>query len=154
MHPPLTSWTSYLIRRLAGLNRTDRPWCRVYEQNNDLTRAADSFKREDVLTMDNASETSHSSPETAYQSQTRRTSRPDRPCDTCRKRKSRCVKEPGQQKCVLCTFHHRDCTYVDEPQRRKRRRVETGAEVDAATDKEERYVMLRRTKHDTLASNS
>ncbi|ETN42697.1 uncharacterized protein HMPREF1541_01855 [Cyphellophora europaea CBS 101466] len=47
---------------------------------------------------------------------------PDRPCDVCRKRKSRCVKELGQNKCVLCTFHQRDCTYLDAPARRKRKR--------------------------------
>jgi hypothetical protein len=88
--------------------------------------------------MDNASDSSHSSPEAASTLLARRSSRADRPCDTCRKRKSRCVKEPGQQKCVLCTFHHRDCTYVDEPQRRKRKRPEAGTD-GGDTEKEERY---------------
>lgn len=76
--------------------------------------------------MDNASEASnYSSPEGNTPTQAaRRPPRADRPCDTCRKRKSRCVKEPGQDKCVLCTFHRRDCTYLDEPQRRKKRRTE------------------------------
>jgi len=100
------------------------------------------MRREDVdnnvLTMDNTSETSHSSPEAAYQIQARRPSRTDRPCDICRKRKSRCVKEPGQDKCVLCTFHHRDCTYVDEPQRRKRKKLEAGADAEVPTDRDER----------------
>lgn len=49
---------------------------------------------------------------------------PDRPCDVCRKRKSRCVKEAGQLKCVLCSFHGRDCTYLDAPTRRKRKRAD------------------------------
>ncbi|KAI0547077.1 fungal-specific transcription factor domain-containing protein [Xylaria curta] len=44
-----------------------------------------------------------------------------RPCDICRKRKLRCVKEPGSNRCVLCTFHHRDCTFVEKiPKRRTR----------------------------------
>jgi hypothetical protein len=61
------------------------------------------------------------SPEAAFRQQ--KGALPDRPCDLCRKRKSRCVKEPGQAKCVLCTFHQRDCTYLDAPARRKRKRV-------------------------------
>lgn len=60
------------------------------------------------------------SPESSFHP--RRDSIPDRPCDICRKRKSRCVKESGQTKCVLCTFHQRDCTYLDAPARRKRKR--------------------------------
>ncbi|KAK4175823.1 fungal-specific transcription factor domain-containing protein [Triangularia setosa] len=51
----------------------------------------------------------------------RPSSRPERPCDTCRKRKSKCAKAPGQERCVLCTFHGRDCTYQDEPQLRRKR---------------------------------
>ncbi len=53
------------------------------------------------------------------------------------------MKEPGQNKCVLCTFHHRDCTYLDEPQRRKRKRLETGAEAeaDAPPDRDDRCVV-------------
>ncbi len=93
--------------------------------------------------MDNASETSHSSPETAAQAHVRRPSRAERPCDTCRKRKSRCVKEPGQHKCVLCTFHHRDCTYLGEPQRRKRKglSLEAGSSIEGAADEDERWVL-------------
>lgn len=80
--------------------------------------------------MDNTSEASNYSspdnnpPSTQYSQNTRKPPRADRPCDTCRKRKSRCVKEPGQEKCVLCTFHHRECTYLDEPQRRKKRKAD------------------------------
>lgn len=76
-------------------------------------------------TMDNASEPSnYSSPENSPTPAVRKPPRADRPCDTCRKRKSRCVKEPDQEKCVLCVFHRRDCTYLDEPQRRKKRKAE------------------------------
>ena len=44
-----------------------------------------------------------------------------RPCDTCRVRKTRCVKDPGQQRCVLCTFHDQPCTFVRGPTPRQRR---------------------------------
>ncbi|KAK3346945.1 fungal-specific transcription factor domain-containing protein [Lasiosphaeria hispida] len=72
--------------------------------------------------MDNASDSSHSSPDTAsLQNQTRKAARADRPCDICRKRKSRCAKEPDQERCVLCTFHDRECTYLDAPQPRRKR---------------------------------
>lgn len=74
--------------------------------------------------MDNASESSHSSPDGASasaQPQIRKASRADRPCDICRKRKSRCVKEPDQVRCVLCVFHNRECTYNDAPQPRRKR---------------------------------
>ena len=105
------------------------------------------------LTMDNTSETSRSSPEAAYQSQVRRASRTDRPCDTCRKRKSRCVRETGQDKCVLCTFHHRDCTYVDEPSRRKRKRAEATGDTDAPTDREDGSVVPRCPSRDGFADD-
>ncbi|CAN8102078.1 unnamed protein product [Discula destructiva] len=75
--------------------------------------------------MDNASDASnYSSPEHSPNPAQRKPPRADRPCDTCRKRKSRCVKEPDQDKCYLCTFHRRECTYLDEPQRRKKRKAE------------------------------
>ncbi|KAK3385628.1 fungal-specific transcription factor domain-containing protein [Podospora didyma] len=72
--------------------------------------------------MDNASDSSPSSPDpAALQAQPRKGSRADRPCDICRRRKSRCAKEPGQDRCVLCAFHDRECTYLDAPQPRKKR---------------------------------
>ncbi|KAI6372277.1 hypothetical protein MCOR25_003794 [Pyricularia grisea] len=52
----------------------------------------------------------------------------DRPCDICRRRKLRCVREPGNEKCFLCAFHRQPCTFVEQPQRRKRPR----RHVDAA----------------------
>lgn len=42
----------------------------------------------------------------------------DRPCDVCRKRKLRCAGEPGSDKCFLCAFHQRPCTFLDRPQGR------------------------------------
>ncbi|KAK3317370.1 fungal-specific transcription factor domain-containing protein [Cercophora scortea] len=72
--------------------------------------------------MDNASESSRSSPDAAalqtLHTQGRKGARAERPCDVCRKRKSRCVKELDQDRCVLCAFHKRECTYRDAPQPR------------------------------------
>lgn len=49
-----------------------------------------------------------------------------RPCDACRKRKSRCEIVDGTLPCVLCRFHHQDCTFIDEPQPRKRKAAALG----------------------------
>ena len=46
-----------------------------------------------------------------------------RPCDACRRRKSRCVLKDGALKCVLCDFHNQECTYIQTPQARKRKSV-------------------------------
>ncbi|KAF2403935.1 hypothetical protein EJ06DRAFT_471971 [Trichodelitschia bisporula] len=47
--------------------------------------------------------------------------RRERPCDACRRRKSRCVINEGASLCVLCEFHKQDCTFVQDPQPRKRK---------------------------------
>lgn len=49
-------------------------------------------------------------------------SRPRRPCDACRKRKSRCEINEGDATCVLCRFHRQDCTFNENPAPRKKRR--------------------------------
>jgi len=64
-------------------------------------------------------------------------SRKDRPCDSCRKRKSKCVINAGQTKCVLCQFHSQDCTFVQSPQPRKRKLNTEGKEESSA---KRRYV--------------
>ncbi|KAK3935377.1 fungal-specific transcription factor domain-containing protein [Diplogelasinospora grovesii] len=85
--------------------------------------------------MDNASESGPSSPDAApQQAQARKGTRADRPCDICRKRKSRCVKEPDQERCVLCIFHDRKCTYRHAPQRRPKRRVDFPDESTPSVD--------------------
>lgn len=48
--------------------------------------------------------------------------KPDRPCDTCRKRKSKCVIKPGSAKCILCDFHHQPCTFDENPAPRVKRK--------------------------------
>src|SRR5690349_2539941 len=47
--------------------------------------------------------------------------RRERPCDACRRRKSRCVIHEGKVLCVLCEFHKQECTFVQDPQPRKRK---------------------------------
>ncbi|KAK1918993.1 hypothetical protein P3342_001123 [Pyrenophora teres f. teres] len=46
-----------------------------------------------------------------------------RPCDSCRRRKSRCEIPEGDGPCVLCGFHRQACTFDEAPQPRKRRAV-------------------------------
>lgn len=65
--------------------------------------------------------------------------RKDRPCDACRRRKSKCVIHEGQVSCVLCKFHKQDCTFVQSPQPRKRKLVSEGKEDSAA---KRRYVAV------------
>src|SRR4051794_38184123 len=47
--------------------------------------------------------------------------RRERPCDVCRRRKSRCVILEGNDTCEFCRFHNQDCTFVQSPQPRKKR---------------------------------
>ncbi|KAF2672666.1 hypothetical protein BT63DRAFT_369059 [Microthyrium microscopicum] len=49
--------------------------------------------------------------------------KPRRPCDACRKRKSRCEIPEGETICVLCRFHNQICLFKENPQPRKRRKV-------------------------------
>ncbi|KAI5779873.1 fungal-specific transcription factor domain-containing protein [Peziza echinospora] len=62
-------------------------------------------------------------------------SRRDRPCDACRRRKSRCVLNEGTTVCVLCRFHNQDCTFLQSPQPRKRR-LAAGATGDSKRDRD------------------
>lgn len=43
------------------------------------------------------------------------TSKGSRPCDACRRRKTKCVVESGQQKCSICLLRQNACTFDDEP---------------------------------------
>ena len=53
-----------------------------------------------------------------------------RPCDTCRKRKSRCVVNEGAPKCVLCLFRGQDCTFLEDVPPRKRKSVNCDEELE------------------------
>jgi hypothetical protein len=66
-------------------------------------------------------------------------SRKDRPCDACRRRKSKCVINEGQSTCVLCQFHSQECTFVQSPQPRKRKLNMEGKEESLA---KRRYAVL------------
>ncbi|KAK9236611.1 fungal-specific transcription factor domain-containing protein [Lipomyces kononenkoae] len=52
--------------------------------------------------------------------------RPDRPCDSCRRRKSRCVFSENDSVCFLCRFHNYECMFSDNPAPRKRQRRNSG----------------------------
>ncbi|MCJ1445109.1 MAG: Fungal specific transcription factor [Stictis urceolatum] len=45
----------------------------------------------------------------------------ERPCDACRRRKSKCVVTEGSKICAACGVHEQECTYVEDPQPRKRK---------------------------------
>lgn len=95
--------------------------------------------------------------------------RKERPCDACvstyaslslsrtrgqltdmrssirqRKRKSRCVLESDDTKCVLCKFHGQECTFVQNPQVRKRKAPQEGGDPDAA---KRRFIILQSHHH-------
>ncbi|GME48792.1 Nitrogen regulatory protein [Neofusicoccum parvum] len=58
--------------------------------------------------------------------------RRERPCDACRRRKSRCVIHEGALLCVLCEFHKQECTFVQSPLPRKRKINVDGQKEDGA----------------------
>lgn len=100
----------------------------------------ESYPTKKRVKMDAASDSSGSSPgASSLQARANKAPRADRPCDICRKRKSRCAKEPDQDRCVLCTFHNRECTYNDAPQPRRKRpdlADDTPGSVDGLGDNE------------------
>ncbi|EAT88501.2 hypothetical protein SNOG_04741 [Parastagonospora nodorum SN15] len=62
-------------------------------------------------------------------------SRRERPCDACRRRKSRCVIHEGAALCVLCEFHKQECTFVQSPLPRKRKVVDGDKKDSPSTTK-------------------
>lgn len=60
-------------------------------------------------------------------------SRRERPCDGCRRRKSKCVLQEARR-CVLCEFHKQDCTFLEEAQPRKRK-ADDGVKPEPPTKK-------------------
>lgn len=57
--------------------------------------------------------------------------RRERPCDACRKRKSKCVTTEGSKNvCAACGIHGQECTYIEDPQPRKRRLEGEGKDAD------------------------
>lgn len=45
-----------------------------------------------------------------------------KPCDACRRRKTRCVTEDGDQVCVRCRFHSQQCRYTTAARGNKKRK--------------------------------
>ncbi|SMR51259.1 unnamed protein product [Zymoseptoria tritici ST99CH_1E4] len=70
-------------------------------------------------------------------------SRRERPCDGCRKRKSKCVLQESRR-CVLCEFHKQDCTFIQDAQPRKRK-AEDPLKSDGPTKKASPPVVPRPT---------
>jgi hypothetical protein len=71
--------------------------------------------------------------------------RRDRPCDSCRRRKSRCIIPQDSETCIMCQSRQEECTYVENPQRRKRRRADDGnSPVDGTKP---RYFLIFRSQH-------
>ncbi|USW54345.1 hypothetical protein Slin15195_G076640 [Septoria linicola] len=58
----------------------------------------------------------------------------ERPCDGCRRRKSKCVLQEGR-KCVLCEFHKQECTFVENAQPRKRKAPDDASKNDSPMKK-------------------
>jgi hypothetical protein len=73
-------------------------------------------------------------PSGALQPRNTNISKPRRPCDACRKRKSRCEIQEGDTICVLCKFHHQTCLFNENPQPRKRRKVSESAGIGGSSD--------------------
>lgn len=59
--------------------------------------------------------------------------RPDRPCDACRRRKSRCVINPDSASCVMCQFHKQACTFLEDAAPRRRKLANPVTNSDTAT---------------------
>ncbi|KAH7139222.1 nitrogen regulatory protein OTam [Dendryphion nanum] len=59
-----------------------------------------------------------------------------RPCDACRRRKSRCEMDGTSGACVLCRFHKQACTYDAAPQARKRKAVSLSEESSVRGESE------------------
>ncbi|KAH0558404.1 hypothetical protein GP486_004939 [Trichoglossum hirsutum] len=78
--------------------------------------------------------------------------RRDRPCDACRRRKSRCVIHEGAEVCVLCEFHKQECTFVQSPQPRKRRLNGDAREEDTSKRRSPDTEHARRTSQNAGSS--
>lgn len=61
--------------------------------------------------------------------------RKERPCDHCRRRKSRCIIPQDAETCIMCQSRGEQCTFVENPQRRKRRKLEDDSTGSPDTSK-------------------
>jgi len=97
---------------------------------------ADQSKHSTSSTKDPVSNPAGSSRDNTTVPITNTRSRRDRPCDACRRRKSRCVLNEGTSVCVLCRFHNQECTFVQSPQPRRRRAPVDNTGADNKKDRE------------------
>ncbi|PPJ58848.1 hypothetical protein CBER1_09274 [Cercospora berteroae] len=67
----------------------------------------------------------------------------ERPCDGCRRRKSKCVLQENR-KCLLCEFHKQECTFVENAQPRKRKAPDDASKDDSSSPMEKRSPVARR----------
>jgi hypothetical protein len=76
-----------------------------------------------------------------------------RPCDSCRRRKSRCEVVDGLP-CVLCRFHRQACTFIEEAQPRKRRAIAIEVEEDVVDREAAQRAPAQKMKEPPLCSSS
>src|SRR5688572_21232965 len=80
----------------------------------------------------------------------KRQKRSSRPCDACRKRKSRCIIKEDAQVCVHCDLRETPCTFREEPPDRLRRRQSQSADTDEHTA--EKQATAGTSNHGELSS--
>ena len=73
--------------------------------------------------------------------------RRERPCDACRRRKSKCVvtTDSETKRCAACGAHGQECTYLEDPQPRKRK-VEAGGKDPVPVKRRYGLTSKRRTE--------
>jgi hypothetical protein len=77
-------------------------------------------------------------------------SRSHRPCDACRRRKSRCIIPQDTDACIMCQSRSEECTFVQNPQRRKRRRAEDETSPDATKPRYSCITLQRQHRADCI----
>ena len=80
-------------------------------------------------------------------------SRKDRPCDSCRKRKSRCIIEEAGQNCQSCRTSGKDCTFEISPTPRSRP-VKNEREADEPSRKRSHSLMSQQNQLLLSCANS
>lgn len=90
------------------------------------------------------------SPNPNPDTETASVTRPGRPCDTCRRRKSKCVFKPATETCVLCEFHKQPCAFEELPAPRTKRK----AVADSSRDVKRRSLSERPRQADRPATTA
>ncbi|KAI4679548.1 hypothetical protein J4E81_010354 [Alternaria sp. BMP 2799] len=77
-----------------------------------------------------------------------------RPCDPCRRRKSRCEISDSGPPCVLCQFHDQECTFNENPLPRKRRAVDINEASDPTETTRSKLPLAGDYRNNTTQSTS